>query len=1377
MPSIIGSSSIYGNLISGTGPTGYTGPIGPTGPRGPTGTTGGPTGGTGIYIFDVTSDPTSNTISFTLSDGDVIGPIFGFTGPSINYYNSIGISGYIGSDYYTGLSGIISGYTFVFKGITGDGQYIIASMSPDKSEVLLEVRDINIGGGIAYGSTSDGYLVYTGSTFTAANTKIQVTQSSGAALLDNNSGFFTTPTATYMSFGLTATSSIQSNNTVKVYSEFETPYISVPAVGRGVTVKPVNDAIIDVDSGGYILDLNKSSVFKLATPIGITAFIENEFNPLDSMKSWTFFIEGPDVWNLPNNLYFDGGLTGIGLYAFTSGMNILHVTKQSNSSSYIASFVDRFIGSSTTTQQYGGIGSCCYDGGCVDYVTESVCSTYPNGVFNALKSCDTGCLIGSCCINGTCYNNVSKQSCIEATGNAAAWKATPCIGTSCIPGDFIYDLEEQTDKDLIITNQTIVSDTTTWKKIISFKVITDDPQASITIDSNAQGPISGGIFGLFTLNSTNANISSISSVTNNQIVSIYYTNSQDNWDEGSKDLYTQDTLSLTIKLQKNSVTKVSKTISIKPQYVSSCNGEAGAVEIKSSFEAKRYCRDCYLTSPSSTKIYSEVQRQYGTFDFCLNPTTFSVTPKCAKVGTVADIDDCRITEANNPAWVDPDTLELLGTRCKHKDYGFLTTNCDNDCDQAVDASNPPIFTTICKGQEYGGVTAYWHSVNFDNIANLRTQISLAGVTGSKIDDILNTCNNIIVGLTKSNQGTINPLLFYKDNQNTGITFNSTSSACCQPKEYGSILSCDSSHDFDFITGAGPGQKVVYNVFYYVVTESSVCQTECCFWGWDGKGAVSPGNYKEEHIQGWYIIHRAIVTVATGKLADPSNPGCFYLIPSYDAWDCSIPCNNGSSCGGGGGGGGCVASGVGNAGPNFIGEISPNDLIACSPGGQKNKLQYIRCYSKASSLSNTEDQKQYCVYPFRDWDDCGTDRPGVDASGFKFTKITITNEDKINRESWVWDYFIGPKICSSTCDLTDGGVNCNAGQNCEFGDQFCSAGFLKGPDYGYSTDGRLCPNTELSNLEKRRIVLNETKISGLTAIEPYIYKIKSSTDLSWTEAINPNEIVWYLRGDAASEQAWFDGSVTSPVKNTFRGKLTNFDTRHEVIAYYTDGLSTSNFSDAPPRYTEIYKNSIEKYNTPKIDFGIKRYQLFGTPNKLYIDISAICGESNGCFIRKEGSNKILIDNNGWELGPWKMNLWYPAVGSNQNFEYSGFGNDVSNDNQWYLNTNLIDGFDYSSDKIIPKYKTTVTTASGTDISIQLWITLTAMFRKPSTNEYTYSSKVKAFTVVPSLINASGGAFTSSNIKNKLLTDEITGLSECVSINCDTAPYICQVYPDC
>jgi hypothetical protein len=364
----------------------------------------------------------------------------------------------------------------------------------------------------------------------------------------------------------------------------------VPSVGRGVVTSPVNDAVVGVDSGGYILNLNKASVFKLATPIGITAFTESGFNPTDTMKTWTFFIEGPDVWNLPSNLYFDGGLTGIGVYAFSSGMNILQITKNSNSNSYIASFVDRFIGSNTDTQQYGGVGSCCYDGGCVDYVTESVCSTYPNGVFSALKSCDTGCLIGSCCINNTCYNNVSKQTCLQATGNATAWRATPCIGSSCNPGAFVYDLEEQVGTNTTITNATVVGNPTTWQTVVSYKVITDDPNARVFVQPVSQGSVTAINYGNFTLSATNGNVNEIP-VTNNQIISVYFTNSQMTIEEVFKDSYATETIPLIVTLKSNNVTKITKTNTLKPALVAYCNGVAGTAEIKTSYEAIRYCRD------------------------------------------------------------------------------------------------------------------------------------------------------------------------------------------------------------------------------------------------------------------------------------------------------------------------------------------------------------------------------------------------------------------------------------------------------------------------------------------------------------------------------------------------------------------------------------------------------------------------------------------------------------------------------------------------------------------------------------------------------------------------------------------------------------------
>ena len=1384
MPSIIGSSSIYGNLITGTGPTGHTGPIGYTGPRGPTGTTGGPTGGTGVYIFDVTSNPSSNTIAFTLSDGSVIGPIFGFTGPDINYSDSRGISGYIAAGYYSGLSGVVSGYTFVFRGITGDGQYVIASMSPDKSEILLQVKDINLGGGIVYGVTSDGFLVYTGTTFTAANTKIEV---SGQILQDNASGFFNTSSSTYLSFGLTASSSsiILANDSVKVYSEFETPYISVPSVGRGVVTSPVNDAVVGVDSGGYILNLNKASVFKLATPIGITAFTESEFNPTDTMKTWTFFIEGPDVWNLPSNLYFDGGLTGIGVYAFSSGMNILQITKNSNSNNYIASFVDRFIGSNTDTQQYGGVGSCCYDGGCVDYVTESVCSTYPNGVFNALKSCDTGCLIGSCCIDNKCYDNVSKQTCLEATGNATAWRATRCIGSSCNPGAFVYDLEEQPEKNTTITNAAVVTDTTTWQKVVSYKVITDDPTARVIVSTFPRGSVTFQAYGAFTLSPTDSNVSDIPAV-NNEIISVYFTNSANSIEEVFKDSYATETIQLEIRINANigtstETTKITKTNTLKPALVPYCNGVAGTVQIKTSYEAIRYCRDCYVITPASNRYYFGIQKQAGTFDFCLNPTTLTITPRCAKVGNVIDTNPCKITEANNRAWVDLDDPDLkpLAVNCNHKEYGFLTTNCDNGCDAAVAIGS--LGETVCKGQTYGSSLPYWHYIDFKDTANLKTQLVLAGVTGSRIDTILNECNTIITGLTNNNQGTINPLLFYKDNQNVGITFNDTGSSCCTPTQLNDgtdICSYNFSPTFDY--NAPPGKKITYNLFAFSVVEQFFVSTTCCLPGSGGRDGAYASGGAAEHAQGYYILHRAETDTNTGKLSDPTNPGCFYLLPVWDQWSCT---NGGcGGCDAAGGGGSSTYIGPRFSGPSFVGEIRPGDLGICSG---VSRLKTIPCGNFHSGRLPVGDQRKYCNFPEWNFGGCannGWSNAAV-AEGIVATKPTISTEDRLNRESWVWDYYIGPKTCSNGCDLTDSGRSCNDTAGCKFSDQWCSSAFnLRGKNQGIFTDGGfICSDREWRpQLKRRKIVLEETKVDGITAIAPYVYKIVSATDPSWTEARNPNEIVWCLRGDAASSTEWFDEKIPyPPTQNSFNGKLTDFDTRHEVIAYYTDGLTLSNFETSPPVYTEIFKKSLEKYDIPTIDFGVKEFEIFN--NKLYINASAVCDATKptSCFIAQNGSSKQIINSNGWELGPWRFDLWYPNTSGLNAFKYESFDTDVDNGNMWNdKNNNPIEGFSYDSNNILSNYQTSVTNQDGsTDIQIRFWITLTAMFKKQidGVDVYTYTSRVKQFGVIPGSINSSA-AFTST-FKNKLLTDEITGTSQCVSINCDTAPYICEAYPDC
>jgi hypothetical protein len=594
---------------------------------------------------------------------------------------------------------------------------------------------------------------------------------------------------------------------------------------------------------------------------------------------------------------------------------------------------------------------------------------------------------------------------------------------------------------------------------------------------------------------------------------------------------------------------------------------------------------------------------------------------------------------------------------------------------------------------------------------------------------------------------------------------------------GTDIGCNYEYSPTFDYFAPAGKKITYNLFSYLVVEDYIINGQCCLPGFGGLGGASQVSSPAENAQGYYILHRAEVDIATNKLSDPTNPGCFYLLPAWNQWTCDSACVGIQGCGGGGAEGESISIGARYSGPQFVGEITEADLIQC------NGVPHLKTLGCAAYdyPSKTPDQIRYCIFPSRNFGGC-------DSNGWSFsvanaivsTNSAITAEDRLNRESWVWDYYIGPKTCSNGCDLTDSGRNCNDTAGCKFSDDFCSAALrLRGQNQGVFTDGGyLCSDLQAGGVpqsQRRKIILKETQIAGITAIEPYVYKIVSATDPSWTEAINPNEIVWYLRGDAATS---FDDLIISPTKNSFHEKLTNFDAKHEVIAYYTDGSVDSNFETSPPVYTEIYKNSSEKYDIPTIDFGVKEFAILN--NKLYINASAVCDATKptSCFIAQNGNSKIIITSNGWELGPWKFDLWYPnKIG--KNFKYEGFGNDVDNGNQWSDQNGPVQGFNYTADKILDDYQTPITNQDGsTDIQIKFWITLTAMFKKQidGVDVYTYSSRVKQFGVTPSSINSGSVPFTST-FKNKLLTDEITGTSQCVSINCDTAPYICEAYPDC
>ena len=411
MPSIIGNSTI-GNLIGRTGPTGPTGSIGPAGLRGAIGITSGPTGATGVWIINAVSDLVSSGITFELSNGTILGPLYGFTGPTGSYSDSRGVSLQSGAAYYSGFSSVVSGKTFEFRGICGGGN-IAATLSSDGSEILLTISPITDNG--VYGTTAANFVVYTTDTFTATTTRIGITGSSSV-----------------LSFGLTADNGA-TGSSIKVYSEFVEPSYTLQTLFRNATTGATNDIVLAVDSGGYTIKLDKYSVYQLNTPIGITAFTTSADNSV--LQSYTLFVNGQDVWNFPSNVYFENTDKGIGKYGFLEGMNIVHMWSENGGLTFNAAFVDRGIGKSGTFYS-DPIGSCCLPSGfCQDNATSSECDTLiaieSGGVFTPLASCIQVCgRIGYCCSQGTCYDNSNEDQCNEING---VFSTTPCTDCGVSP--------------------------------------------------------------------------------------------------------------------------------------------------------------------------------------------------------------------------------------------------------------------------------------------------------------------------------------------------------------------------------------------------------------------------------------------------------------------------------------------------------------------------------------------------------------------------------------------------------------------------------------------------------------------------------------------------------------------------------------------------------------------------------------------------------------------------------------------------------------------------------------------------------------------------------------------------------------------------------
>jgi hypothetical protein len=400
---IIGNSIILGS--SGlTGPTGPQGPLGVTGPTGPNSVISGPTGNTGVYIVNVISDLANNTITFERSDGRASISLTGFTGPSSNISDLRGISSFISSNYFSGLSAVIGGNTFEFLGICGAGT-LTSSLSTDKKEILITSNSVLATP--TYGVSAANFLVYT-STFSATNTRIGITGG----------------TSPFLSFGLTAHTGATGKD-VSVYSDFSEKYYGITfgiTLGYSPASIALNSVIVGADSGGLRLDLRNYTTYKLTTPIGITSFIGD--NKTNTIQFYTMFIEGSDVWNFPSNVFFENSIAGISGYGFLDGMNIINMFSTNAGLTFNAAFVARGMGVDNKNSSFSEIGKCIFAGTCEDYVSKSYCAEN-EGVFTSNALCG----FGSCCIGGFCHLNISSAVCSAWSGN---WLSDSSTCVDCI---------------------------------------------------------------------------------------------------------------------------------------------------------------------------------------------------------------------------------------------------------------------------------------------------------------------------------------------------------------------------------------------------------------------------------------------------------------------------------------------------------------------------------------------------------------------------------------------------------------------------------------------------------------------------------------------------------------------------------------------------------------------------------------------------------------------------------------------------------------------------------------------------------------------------------------------------------------------------------
>jgi hypothetical protein len=393
----IGSSYIKGNYASG-GLTGLTGITGNTGNIGPVGLTAGNTGATGTWLSNIISVTSLDQLTFAVTDGSSY-TLSGFTGATGYWFNSVGVSAEIGNTAHSPFFRV-NGKTFEFRGISAGNN---ATITADDAFVYI---NINTSGG-AYGLSGaiDYIPVVSGNTLAAT-----------LIYADSNNA---------LNFGLTG-------------MPVGTPTIKPVFTDLKENVTVISSLDSSDPSGGYELDLSQSSVYWLNTPVGITSFI-NGITASGVRQEYTFFINGPVVWNLPKNLYFGNDeYAGIKNARLLNGINILQIWSDNGGNTFNASVISRGIGVDNKFNR-AEWGSCCQSGTCSDNVLVTDCLS---GTFKSLISCSnrTDCasftftesvITGACCCGIT--------GCIDSTNAPAGVLVTEtwCNG---ICGSFKPDI-------------------------------------------------------------------------------------------------------------------------------------------------------------------------------------------------------------------------------------------------------------------------------------------------------------------------------------------------------------------------------------------------------------------------------------------------------------------------------------------------------------------------------------------------------------------------------------------------------------------------------------------------------------------------------------------------------------------------------------------------------------------------------------------------------------------------------------------------------------------------------------------------------------------------------------------------------------------------